>query len=276
MVKITIFKSSILIILFAIALFPRTAKAQCDTDQIQSQWDGGTSERNLPGYYEWESFTAGMTGELCQVDLMFCNSNTQLNGTGILKVYTGTGTGGILLDSQLVVVDGTAYPINTVFWQSWSVDSNPAVAATQVYTFQFTPIQGGGLPDPYLIQINIPNVYAGGHNYNLGTGGCCTFRTYVSTLTSVSKINGQSQNMEILLQDQPTQNVLRGILKTPAEGQMLLEIYDMQGRRLVAKQMNADKGDNPFNFDLKSIESGVYLLRVTGSNCQSVSRFAKL
>lgn len=57
----------------------------CTLDQSLLLWNGGTSERILPGYYEWQSFTAGMTGTLCEIDLMLGNSNIKLNGTGTLK-----------------------------------------------------------------------------------------------------------------------------------------------------------------------------------------------
>lgn len=269
-------KHRITLVAFSVVMLAQIAKAQCDTDQVQTLHNSGTSERNLAGYYEWESFTAGITGQLCQIDLMFCNSATQLNGTGTLKVYTGTGTSGTLLDSQAVVVNGTAYATNTVFWQSWTVASNPAVTASQVYTFQFIPTVGGGLPDPYLLEANIPDVYSGGHNYNLGTGGCSTFRTYVNAVTFAPTLNEPVKNLQVLLQDIPAQNELHGLLLAPEAAKMQLEIYDLQGRKLSGKQISVVTGNNPFTMDLNNLGSGIYLLRITGNGGVLTTRFVKM
>ena len=153
--------------------------AQCLPDQVQEQWNGGTSERNLPGYYEWQSFTAGSTGALCGIDVLFCNINVPVVGSGTLKVFAGQGIGGALLASQTVNVDGSATALNLPFWANWSLAAPPNVEAGSMYTLQFIPTQGGGLPDPYLIQITLPGLYPGGHCFNLGTDGDIAFRTHV-------------------------------------------------------------------------------------------------
>lgn len=153
--------------------------AQCLPDQVQEQWNGGTSERNLPGYYEWQSFTAGSTGALCGIDVLFCNINVPVVGTGTLKVFTGEGLGGTLLAPQAVNVDGSATALNLPFWANWALEVPPNVEAGSIYTLQFIPTQGGGLPDPYLIQITLPGLYPGGHCFNLGTDGDIGFRTHV-------------------------------------------------------------------------------------------------
>ena len=363
-------KGGMLGALISCILLTQTAKAACILDQNQPTYDGGTSERNLAGYYEWESFTAGVTGQLCEIDLLFCNSSTKLNGTGTLKIYTGTGTVGTLLTTQTVTVNGTSYATNTVFWQQWTVTVPPSVTATQVYTFQFIPTVGGGLPDPYLIEINIPNVYAGGHNYNLGTAGCCAFKTYVtasvlpiqmlsftgknkedanilnwstaaevnndhfiierssngvdyteigqqkgagnsSTIKDYQYIDAQASladpsilyyrlkqvdmdggyqyygpvpiemnapgNLQVALQNIPTKNELMGIIESPLGEEVQVEIYDMQGQRLITRPMTIAKGANNFNVDLQNIASGIYMLRISGSSVGQVTKkFAKL
>jgi hypothetical protein len=49
-------------------------RCQADTvDQQQLVYDGGTSARTLPGYTVWQSFTAGLTGTLAEIDMGFFN-----------------------------------------------------------------------------------------------------------------------------------------------------------------------------------------------------------
>jgi len=128
------------------------ACAGCVQDQSQLVYSCGTSARNLPQYTVWQSFTAGMTGTLCRIDMGFFNF---INGTGTLKIYTGTGTGGTLLQTLGVTVSG-----NGTFMQTFIVSA--PVTSGQVYTFQFIPIQGGGIPDPYGVQCTMPSAYPGG------------------------------------------------------------------------------------------------------------------
>ncbi|HET6991211.1 MAG TPA: hypothetical protein VFJ43_07810, partial [Bacteroidia bacterium] len=77
----------IAIVFFAITGLSTIVSAQCTLDQNQPMNNGGTSERNLPGYYDWQSFTAGISGALCEVDVLYCNTNVHLAGSGILKIY---------------------------------------------------------------------------------------------------------------------------------------------------------------------------------------------
>lgn len=108
-----------------------------------------------------------------------------MNGTGILNIFEGTGTGGTLLYTQTVTVSG-----NGNFFQAFSV-SAPVIAGL-VYTFQFIPIQGGGLPDPYGVQIENPGTCPGGEmritdpSGTYPTGFDMVFKTYVSVTTQTS------------------------------------------------------------------------------------------
>ncbi|MEO8150840.1 MAG: T9SS type A sorting domain-containing protein [Bacteroidia bacterium] len=144
-------------------------------DQSQLNYNGGTSARNLPGYSEWQSFTAGVTGTLSQIDLGFFN---YINGTGTLNIFSGTGTGGALLQTQTV----------NVFCASGSCTLpfavNASIISGQVYTFQFIP--GPAIPDPYGVQVEVPGTYSGGDfaivdpSGTYLTGFDMVFQTYVS------------------------------------------------------------------------------------------------
>ncbi len=179
--------------LWIIATFTENTVAQCTTiDQSQLNYNGGMSARNLPGYSEWQNFTANATGTLCQIDVGLFNF---MSGTGTFKIFNGAGTGGSLLQSQTVTISGTG---NFFFTFSVAV---PVVAGS-VYTFQLIPIQGGGLPDPYGVQVESPGTYAGGElnivdpSGTYPTGFDMVFKTYVTVSTNVNEsvvsINGIS------------------------------------------------------------------------------------
>jgi hypothetical protein len=147
----------------------------CILDQSQLLYNSGTSARNLPGYTVFQTFTAGITGTLCKIDMGFFNAMT---GTGTLKIFAGSGILGTLLQSQTVTVSGTGN-----FFQTFNVSA--PVTSGQMYTFQFIPTQGGGLPDPYGVQCNLPSVYSSGEYYitdpsgTYNMNGDLVFKTYV-------------------------------------------------------------------------------------------------
>jgi PKD repeat protein len=144
-------------------------------DQSQLVYNGGTSARNLPGYSHWQSFTAGITGTLSQIDLGFF---TLINATGTLNIFSGTGTGGTLLQTQIInVICGGG---NCML--SFAVSA--PVTAGQVYTYQFIP--GPLMPDPYGVQVEVPGTYPGGEmalvdpSGTYMTGFDMVFQTYVN------------------------------------------------------------------------------------------------
>lgn len=123
-------------------------------DQQQLVYDGGTSARTLPGYAVWQSFTAGLTGTLAEIDMGFFND---MSGDGTLRIYSGQGTSGAILETVTVPVAGITQP--QVTWNDWGV-SVPIEAGLQ-YTFELTP-DASTLPDPYGVAIGTANPYAGG------------------------------------------------------------------------------------------------------------------
>jgi hypothetical protein len=144
-------------------------------DQSQTVYNAGTSARNLPGYSEWQSFTAGLSGTMTEIDIGFFNA---INGVGTLNIYKGAGDSGTLLQTQSVNVicaGGNCLLPFTV--------SVPVIADSQ-YTFQFIP--GAGIPDPYGVQVEVPGTYAGGQMALIDPSGTSypgfdmVFNTYVS------------------------------------------------------------------------------------------------
>src|SRR5215472_6102283 len=76
--------------------FAGAAHGQQQLDQEQLLYNGGMSARTLPGYTVWQSFTAGVSGTLTQIDMGFFNN---MSGDGVLRVYVGSGTAGAVLQT---------------------------------------------------------------------------------------------------------------------------------------------------------------------------------
>ncbi|MCX6290823.1 MAG: T9SS type A sorting domain-containing protein [Bacteroidetes bacterium] len=241
MIKITFFT----IALFTLTGWNTLVNAQCTLDQNQPLTNGGTSERNLPGYYDGQTFTAGATGELCEVDIMMFNT---MSGTGILNIYSGSGVSGTLLATQGVNVN---VPTGQV-WQNWTIASPPLVTQNAVYTFQFIPIQGGGLPDPYGVNVYGADVYPGGYDITF-TGFDLTFRTYVDMSTGVN--------------DVPEGNNFR-IYPNPTAGKFVIDA----GRNIDAIKIYNCIGENvhsaiikqqaPVEIDISVFPKGIYVVHI--------------
>jgi hypothetical protein len=143
--------------LFMITFLCGIAAAQCQADTLDQQqlvYDGGTSARTLPGYTVWQSFTAGLTGTLTEIDMGFFND---MSGDGTLRIYSGKGTSGTVLETLTVPVVGITQP--AVTFDDWTV--SVPIQAGLLYTFELTP-DALTLPDPYGVAIGTGNPYAGG------------------------------------------------------------------------------------------------------------------
>jgi len=250
-------KITLLLIAFSI-IIGRNAHGQCALDQNQPLNDGGTSERNLPGYFDWQSFTAGMSGGLCEVDVLYCNTTTLLVGTGTLNIYSGTGIGGLLLTSQAVNVNGSATAQNLPFWQAFTITTPPNVIAGQVYTWEFIPTVAGGLTDPYLIQVNIPDVYAGGVSYNFGTGGDIAFATYVDGTTGMN--NFQIEN-DFAVYPNPANDFVTVKLNSNATNETYIFTNELGQIVLCGK---ISEGNSVI--DISELARGIYFLKVGEEN----------
>lgn len=234
--------------------------AQCSTvDQSQLTYNGGMSARNLAQYTVWQDFTPTVTGTLCQLDIGFFNPMT---GAGTLNIYTGTGTGGTLLQTQTVMVSGTGN-----FFQSFSVSA--PVTAGAVYTFQFIPTLGGGLPDPYGVQIESPGTYAGGQmettdpSGTYPTGFDMVFKTYVTIATNVSSIES-IENLISLFPNPASESISFGYILPNGVSQGLIKVYDIVGQLMATIQINKNQGIEVFNLD-KQV-NGIYFYNLIVNN----------
>jgi hypothetical protein len=158
-----------------------------------------------------------------------------------------------LLTSQPVLVDGSASPANQPCWQQWTLANPPALLAGQQYTFQFVPTQGGGLPDPYLIQIQLPGTYAGGQNYNLGAQGDCAFRTRVNPGGV-----GMAEQAPWSLRVYPNPAHDRLTVELPDNTEARLRVFDAMGQLVLEAVSHADRTE----LDLSGLKPGHYVVQV--------------
>lgn len=165
-------------------------------DQQQLVYDGGLSARTIPGYSTWQSFTSASTGTLTEIDMGFFNS---MAGNGQLRIFSGTGTSGAVLQTLMVPVVGlTQTPVT---WNSWAI-SVPVQAGFQ-YTFQLIPNRSN-MPDPYGVALGSNNPYAGGMlGVNDPSGSYPTtydsvFRTFVTTVPEPNTMILASLGMLVL------------------------------------------------------------------------------
>jgi hypothetical protein len=230
--------------------------AQCTLDQNQPLTDGGTSERNLPGYYDGQTFTAGITGVLCEIDLMMFNTMT---GTGILNVYSGSGISGALLTTENVTV---VVPTGQV-WQNWILTNPPSVTAGSTYTFQFVPIQGGGLPDPYGVNVKTGNVYTAGYDLTFQEFDL-TFRTHVDGMATV--IENEEANREVAIYPNPSNGkfAVRGS-STSAK----LSVRNVVGQEVYRAIVEAHEVNT---IDISGAPKGLYILSLDGEDFHHVVR----
>lgn len=211
-------------------------------DQSQLMYEGAHSARNLPGSSTWQSFTAGLSGTLAQVDQAFASTMT---GSATVKLYSGTGTSGSLLYTGGVTISGT-----TNFWQSFTISTPVALVAGEVYTWELIPIQGGGIPDPFAIQIAGPDdAYPGGQS-SFGITWDYVFRTYVSTTVGIGATGTSSSSVEIypnpfsqqttLRSDQPLRNASFTLYN--AQGQQVKKMDQISGETVILQRDNLPRG----------------------------------
>ncbi len=143
-------------------------------DQYQCSYNGGLSARTSYANSLWQSFTAGKTGELTEIDLGFFNF---INGYGKVEIYLGEGIKGTIMGSKIVAVSCPGDNCMVPFFLSVPVTSG------QKYTFRFIP--GYRMSDPYGVQVGTHNAYSRGVlaydvlGYSTVTEFDAVFATYV-------------------------------------------------------------------------------------------------
>lgn len=168
-----------------------------------------------------------------------------MTGTATGKLYSGTGTSGALLYTGVVTISGTGN-----FWQSFPISTPVDMVAGEVYTWELIPTQGGGLPDPYGIQIAGPDDAYPGGECSFGITWDYAFRTYVSTTVGIGTTVPSSSSVEIypnpfsaqttLRAGQPLQNASLTLYN--AQGQQVRQMDDLSGETVILQRANLPNG----------------------------------
>ncbi len=149
-------------------------------DQVQNLSSGAI----VTGNY-WQSFTAGETGSLVQVDYWVAALNTVESAT--FSIYEGEGIGGNLLTSQPVTLPSS--PAQHIRF-STTVLSPPQMQAGLVYTFRVQKLDAGILR----LRVRYGNPYPDGRSNLINVD--LRFQTYVS-LTGLSGVQFPDGSLQV-------------------------------------------------------------------------------
>jgi hypothetical protein len=224
-------------------------------DQSQLNYNAGTSARTLPGYSIMQSFTAGITGTLVEIDMGVFN---YISGSGTLKIYAGGDTTGTLLQTTTVTISCPSGSCFTNFAVSVSINLG------QMYTFRFIP--GAGIPDPYGVQMEVPGTYSGGQFGLIDPSGVyfpgfdMVFKTFVLPVDGVSTIDGKSNDVEIY----PNPFTSFTIIQLSEEMENAeLSLYNPDGQRIsILDHISGDQ----IRIDRGNLPAGIYFFRVEQDN----------
>jgi hypothetical protein len=144
---------------------PPSAEPQPVLDQSQTVGGWGAG-----GLDQWQSFTAGKTGLLTQLDLSVGSGLVNESQAGVLRIYAGEGTGGPLLATQEVTFQ---YKLNEFL--AFQFLTPALVQAGSLYTYRFS------IPNINVgwVYLNLNNPYPNGRASH-DPEADYLFRTYVT------------------------------------------------------------------------------------------------
>lgn len=234
-------------------------------DQSQLNYNAGTSARTLPGYSHFQSFTAGLSGTLVEIEMGVFNP---INGSGTLIIYAGPDTTGSILQNSTVSISCSSGNCMAAFPCSVNI------TAGQVYSFRFIP--GNGIPDPYGLQMENPGTYPGGEFAIIDPSGIYfdgfdqVFVTHVNTTVGLLS----TQNLESPFKVYPISNSLlrlsldekwfgADLIICNTAGQLIQQINSIHAANLEISNHTFENGIGIFNLskDGKTIASQSVLIR---------------
>ncbi len=73
----------------------------------------------------------------------------------------------------------------------------------------------------------------------------------------------------------PVQNILSITYTSPDDEQLLLNVFEMNGKAILAKKVVAVKGINKYELPFTNMSSAIYLLQIKGNNSRNTTRIIK-
>ncbi|SIT73704.1 Por secretion system C-terminal sorting domain-containing protein [Pontibacter indicus] len=95
--------------------------------------------------------------------------------------------------------------------------------------------------------------------------------------SNVIAVNAKGLARELATQAYPNpfQDVIKVTLMAPEAQEAVMTIYDMNGRRVMNKDVQLDAGVNRLELNLEQLQSGMYILKVVGQGMESTNRIMK-
>ncbi|MDO6391609.1 T9SS type A sorting domain-containing protein [Pontibacter sp. BT731] len=95
--------------------------------------------------------------------------------------------------------------------------------------------------------------------------------------SNVIAVNAKGLARELATQAYPNpfQDVIKVTLTVPEAQVAAMTIYDINGRRVMAKDMDLDAGVNVLELQLGQLQTGMYILKVVGEGMESTTRIMK-
>ncbi len=152
-------------------------------DQSQTNVAYGTGSSD-----QWQSFTAGASGQLTRIDLGVSSPVAPQSSAGTITIYAGEGTGGAVLSTTAV----TFVPSGFNSLQSFAISGGPVLTAGQIYTYRFK------VPSITVGWVwGQDGAYAGGHcSFNANCD--FVFKTYIApAATPESTLKVQAATVSI-------------------------------------------------------------------------------
>jgi len=149
-----------------------------------------------------------------------------LNGGG------STDPGGERLTYQWAQVSG---PTTTTMGTSGNVTTMVSGLQSGVYVFQLTVTDSSGLSSTANVQVRVVD------NQRIADTGSARFMVYPNPVETTATIRFADPN---------------------TSGQVLIRLFDMQGRMVAAEETQVATGAQPVSFDVSTLARGVYALEV--------------
>ncbi|MBX0332190.1 T9SS type A sorting domain-containing protein [Pontibacter sp. HSC-14F20] len=95
--------------------------------------------------------------------------------------------------------------------------------------------------------------------------------------SNVIAVNAKGLARELATQAYPNpfQDVIKVTLTAPEAQVAAMTIYDINGRRVMTKDLDLDAGVNMLELKLNQLQSGMYILKVVGAGMESTTRIMK-